>query len=285
MTDPIKVLAIESWTLYAVGIILIALRMVSRRMALGGFSKFQADDWIMAFIVITYTGDVISVNQVMQNGSNYLPPGVAESLSPQGVKNAIWGSKMTLALEEFQLSTTWLVKACLLFMYNRLTNGLPREHLIVKWVAGYCVFGYVLTQILYLGVWCHPITEYWRVPVKYPQCATYYNHLITSTVFNVSSDLIMLCIPIPLIAKTQLPLKRKIILYSVFSLGLFVVLTAILNRYYNFTQPYSPIFLNWYIGEASTAVYIANVPLLWPLLKSLFRLDTWSGSRGSRRTP
>ncbi|OCK80452.1 hypothetical protein K432DRAFT_263125, partial [Lepidopterella palustris CBS 459.81] len=271
-------LAIESWTLYTVGICLIALRIYSRTLVLGSIKKLQLDDWLMVFIVFTFTGDVVSVNQVAVNGSNYMPPGAAEQLSPAGIKAAIWGSKMTLALEEFQLTTTWLVKACLLLMYSRLTTGL-KEHQAVKFVGIYCAFGYVLVQILYLAVWCHPIHEYWRVPVKYPQCASYYNHLITATVFNVSSDLMMLCIPIPLIIKSQLPLKRKLVLCAIFSLGVFVILTAILNRYYNFTQPYSPIFLNWYIGEAATAVYVANVPLLWPLLKILFKLDTWSSSR------
>ena len=69
----------------------------------------------------TFTGDVVSVNQVAVNGSNYLPPGEAEKLSTEEVKAAVWGSKMTVALEEFQLTTTWLVKACLLLMYSRLT--------------------------------------------------------------------------------------------------------------------------------------------------------------------
>jgi len=101
-----------------------------------------------------------------------------------------------------------------------------KQNLAVKVLAGYCVLGFVLTQILYLGVWCRPIQQYWAVPVKdcefhldswyldcFPdlhaaQCASYINHMITATVFNVSSDLMMLLIPIPLLIKAQLPLKR-----------------------------------------------------------------------------
>lgn len=249
-------------------------------MSLGSFKKLQLDDCLMLFIIFTFTGDVISVNQVAINGSNYLPPGKAEKLSPDEIKAAVWGSKMTVALEEFQLTTTWLVKACLLILYSRLTIGL-KEHRIVKIVSAYCAFGYLLVQTLYLAVWCRPIEEYWQVPAHQnkPQCVSYMNHMITATVFNISSDVMMLCIPIPLVFRTTLPLKRKLILCGVFSLGIFVVLTAVLNRYYNFTVPYSPIFLNWYIGEAATAVYVANVPLLWPLLKSIFNLDTWSRVR------
>ena len=50
------------------------------------------------------------------------------------------------------------------------------------------------------------------------------------------------------------------------------VLATVLNRYYNSTDPYSPIFLNWYIGELSTAVYVANIPLCWPLLRYCFKI-------------
>jgi hypothetical protein len=94
---------------------------------------------------------------------------------------------------------------------------------------------------MYLGYWCHPIQEYWAVPVKTcecacqdggrlpetyanmpfsAQCATYYNHMIFATAWNISSDLALFFIPIPVIAKSQLPLKRKIVLCCVLGLGL-----------------------------------------------------------------
>lgn len=65
-------------------------------------------------------------------------------------------------------------------------------------------------------------------------------------------------------------------LCGVFSLGIFVILAALLNRYYNFTIPYSLIFLNWYVGELSTAVFVANIPLCWPLLRRVFRVGTFA---------
>jgi hypothetical protein len=46
-----------------------------------------------------------------------------------------------------------------------LRSGL-KQNLAVKILAGYCVLGFVLTQILYLGVWCQPIQQYWAVPVQ-----------------------------------------------------------------------------------------------------------------------
>ena len=58
---------------------------------------------------------------------------------------------------------------------DRLTNacltsrsGL-KEGMVVKIAAAYCIVGYVIIQILYLGVWCRPIQYYWAVPVPHSQ--------------------------------------------------------------------------------------------------------------------
>ncbi|KAL8945868.1 MAG: hypothetical protein Q9222_007654, partial [Ikaeria aurantiellina] len=279
MVSSVQSLAIESWTLYPFGVLLIAARLVSRRLLLGSFAKLQIDDWLMVFVIVTFTGVIVSVNQVSENLSNYLPPGTAETFTPQEHDNAVYGSKFVMILEEFMLANTWLCKACLLILYHQMTLGL-KQNKLVKLVGAYCVFGYVLVQILYLAVWCRPIRQYWQVPVDNSQCASYYHHLITAAVFNISSDLMMLYIPLPILIKARLPPKRKIILCGVFSLGIFVILAAILNRYYNFTAGYgSLIYLNWYVGEAATSVFVANVPHLWPLLSRIFALGAFNSLR------
>ena len=89
----------------------------------------------------------------------------------------------------------------------------------------------------------------------------------------------MLLIPLPMLIRARLPLKRKIILCGVFSLGILVILCSILNRYYNFTSGYgSLIYLNWYAGEASTAVMVANIPHCWPILSRIFSLGSFKSS-------
>ncbi|KAJ9137543.1 Decarboxylase [Pleurostoma richardsiae] len=280
-------LAVDSWTLWGIGMATVICRLASRRMLFGSFKKYQLDDYLMMLAAISFTGVVVSSNQVAINGSNYVSDEVVAQFTPQERNNAEWGSKMLLALEQFQLATIWLVKACLLLLYARMTSGL-NEGIAVKALAVYCAVGYVIIQVLYLGVWCRPIYYYWAVPVPHdhPQCKSYHNHMITVTVLNVSSDLAMLCVPVPLIARAHLPLKRKLVLCVVFSLGALVVLVAILNRYFNFTTTNDLVFLVWYNGEASTAVMIANIPFCWTLLRRLFALDAWGGyssnGRGSR---
>jgi hypothetical protein len=63
----------------------------------------------------------VAISQVAQNGSNYLPDGAVELLTPDQRATAIYGSVMTFITEEFTLFTTWLIKACVLMMYGRLT--------------------------------------------------------------------------------------------------------------------------------------------------------------------
>lgn len=67
------------------------------------------------------------------------------------------------------------------------------------------------------------------------------------------------------------------------------ILCAILNRITNFTAPYgSLIYLNWYAGETATAVVVANVPHLWPLISRVFGLGAFkqvSGPDGFNQHP
>lgn len=70
---------------------------------------------------LTFTLDCWSINEVALNGSNYMSPEAAAALSPAGVKQAIYGSKMTLVTEMLTLTTQWGLKGVLCIMYYRLT--------------------------------------------------------------------------------------------------------------------------------------------------------------------
>lgn len=130
---------------------------------------------------------LVSAMQVARNGSNYLSASAAANLTPDELASAIYGSKMTLALEQLTLFTTWQAKACLLLLYYQLMSAyisipslrhtktlnfrfyrshLKKPKLAVKILAGYCVLSFILIQILLFGVWCRPIQQYWAVPVK-----------------------------------------------------------------------------------------------------------------------
>ncbi|RAQ59085.1 hypothetical protein COH20_001885 [Aspergillus flavus] len=265
-------LAIETWILYVVGILIIACRLISQRIAKGSWKRLQIDDYIMCFTAITYTGAMVSINQV--GWVNSRPEVHADEITPHAEELLIWGNIMCFAMEQFCTATTWLVKCCLLIIYSRLTR-LLREHTIVQIVAIYVGLSYILIEILLCAVWCRPIEAYWAPNVNDDfQCSTYFNHMIVSAVFNISSDLVMLCIPLPLFIRSHLRLGKKLAVCGVFGLGFVVILMAVLNRYYSLSTVGSMVFMRWYAAEISTAVYVANLPLMWPLIRVVFHLQT-----------
>ncbi|KAK0639205.1 hypothetical protein B0T16DRAFT_337132 [Cercophora newfieldiana] len=270
-----------AWSLWSLALVSVICRFVSRRILSGPkfWKDLKSDDYMMILALLLLAGVAYTTNEIAANGSNYVEEGATDNWTEEQYASARWGSKMLVAKEEVMLTCIWLVKFCLLILYGRMTSGL-RESLAVKITAGYCLLTYILAQVLYLGAWCRPVSNYWAVPIPpgHDQCKNYHNHLITVTILHVSSDLFTLAIPIPMIIRTRLPLRQKIVLCGVFSLGVLVVLLAILNRVFNFVMPHDLVFLAWYNGEASTAVIIANIPFCWPLVRRVFGVESWGGS-------
>jgi hypothetical protein len=84
----------------------------------------------------------------------------------------------------------------------------------------------------------------------------------------------MLALGIPMFARIQLPLSKKVPLVGIFSLGIFVILAAVLNKYYSFTDPFGNDWIFWYVRESATAIIVANLPFVWLLYRRVFGIRT-----------
>ncbi|KAK3116894.1 hypothetical protein LTR53_002264 [Teratosphaeriaceae sp. CCFEE 6253] len=256
-------LTVESWIWYGFVLAIAASRFVSRRMTFGSFKSFQLDDYLMLVALGFYTTLVASINIVRHTNSNLLPPGYdVTHLSQEDIQERTYGSKLILVVEQCQCCTIWLAKACLLTMYFRLTT-FRKENIAVKVLCGYVAFGFVFMEIFYFGVWCRPFSNYWAVPTPNIQCDAATNHLITNAVINLSSDCAMIAIGLPMFVRLSLPWRKKVPLIGIFSLGIFVILAAILNKVYSFSEPFGSLWTYWYVRESSTALLVANLPYVW----------------------
>ncbi|QDS76194.1 hypothetical protein FKW77_008228 [Venturia effusa] len=153
-----------------------------------------------------------------------------------------------------------------------MTRG-TTYNLFVKISIAYCILGLLIIESTYFFTLCRPFTQYWAVPVKNPQCATYFYYCIIQMVFNISSDILMLFIPVPFILNSKVPPMKRAMLIAIFSLGIFVILAAVLNKYYNFALPYYTVYMVWDIRETGTSIMVANVMCLWPLIR---KMTGWS---------
>ncbi|KAF7596830.1 hypothetical protein BBP40_012430 [Aspergillus hancockii] len=289
---------VESWIWYGFSILVIILRFISRLQLVKSVKSLQAEDFLMLLVLCFYTGLVVTLNRIEHAQTNLMKPGETEDLTPENIKDRVYGSKLVLVTEQCMLATIWGCKGCLLLLYARLTEGI-KQQLAVKILAAYVVGSYILLEILYFGVWCRPFKNYWAVPTpngmssRIPedclsdwgfsvQCSTATHHLIMTMVFNVSSDIFMMGIPLPLLISASLPLRSKITLVGVFSMGTFIILCATLSKVSSFKDPFSPQWLFWYVREASTAVCVANIPNCWSLVRRVFNLSSWTGSSHSK---
>lgn len=201
-------------------------------------------------------------------GSNLFPPGLEATFTQKDIEERIYGSKIVVISEQAMLNVIYTIKACMLLMYTRLTLGL-RDGRMVRWLAAYVAIGWFATELAYFTA-CRPFSGYWALPPPDPQCTTLANYAIVQASFNISSDILMLGIPIPLIVRMKLPWRQKIVLVFIFSLGVFVVIAALLTKVFNLTDVYSPGYMLWYVREASVAVYVSNLPMIWPMLREWF---------------
>ncbi|KAL3450234.1 hypothetical protein BJX65DRAFT_294008 [Aspergillus insuetus] len=256
----------ESVIFWSIGIVL-----VSRVIATGSLKRLYFEDYVMTLTFLIYTTLLILIQISSHYATNLMDPADYDQVlrDPQQVQDRIFGSKIVIGLEQCMLFSTWGVKICMLTMFWRLTKNL-RLHLYVKIVAVYVAVGFVVIMVTYYAVYCRPFAQYWAMPVENLQCATYQRYSITQAVFNLSSDAAMLAVPIPLIIKTQMKKTKKVLLICIMSLGVFTIVAAILNKVYNFASPYTTTYQIWYIREASTAIYVANLVCLWPLMRKIF---------------
>jgi len=267
-------LEVESSIWWGFIIFIAASRFISRRMTLGSFRRFQGDDYCMLVTLCFYTTLIVTINIVRHSNSNLFPPGFdIAALTPEQISDREFGSKMVLVVEQSQCVTIWGAKICLLILYHRLTQ-LRWENLGIKILTGYVVVSFVVMEVLYFAVWCRPFHEYWAVPTNSTQCNAATNHLITNAVFNLSSDVILMAIGLPMFLRMKLPWQKKLPLVLVFSLGLFDILAAVLNKVYSFSQPFGNMWSYWYVRESSTALLVANLPFVWHFWRKITGYNT-----------
>ena len=243
----------------------------------------------MALVAALYTALVVCLNVTAQGGgSNLYSPTLEGSFTPSQIHERILGSKIVVVSEQAMLNVVYAVKSCMLVMYTRLTLGLTTQKL-VRWLSAYVAVGWVASQVAFFTA-CTPFSDYWAMPLPEgkEQCATLARYSVVQAVFNISSDAAMLFVPLPLIFKTTMPGKQKAVLSVIFGMGLFVIIAALLTKVFNLSNVWDPRYMLWYVREASVAVYVSNLPMVWPLVREWAPwLRSWgpgsSGSRSARR--
>lgn len=235
--------AIQSWCLYAVGVSLICSRIIFRRITLGCFRKAQADDWLMVLVLLPYTASIVIANRI----SN---------------ERTVQDRKFRYALEELQIITMWLVKACLLVLYWRIfpTESQLWKRRTLQSLTALCCTSFLIVQISLLAS-CQSIQARWDPRDNSSQCSTYQTHTSIILPFNILTTLFILLLPIPFIST-----PRKLLQIILLMLGTLTLIAGIIGRVDILTKPTSTSYLPWYTAESSLFILFANLPFLTSLV-------------------
>ncbi|KIW20575.1 hypothetical protein PV08_01150 [Exophiala spinifera] len=273
---------VESWIWYTVTLCTVIARIVARLLHFKSVLRLQVEDFLMVFLTCLYTILIVFLNIDLTVSTNLIDPAHPVELTPHEIDQRTWGSKTVLLVEQCMCAVQWGTKICLLLLYWRITQNL-KQALVVKCAAVYVGLTYVVMEIFYFAVWCRPFHDYWKTPTNNTQCTTALHHLIMNLTFNLTSDVLILSIPLPLLIKSHLEFKRKFLLVFPFSLGIFTMVCAILSKIASFNHPYSSEWVYWYCREASTAMIVSNMPYSWALIRRMFHLRSFLGDSTANR--
>ncbi|KAI9736412.1 MAG: hypothetical protein M1818_006146 [Claussenomyces sp. TS43310] len=262
-------LRIQTYIWYPLCMAFISARIfaIGRR---DGWKHLKIDDYLMMLATIFYTVMVLTLirSTAGDGGIGFTPEQIA--LFTEDEKAAhILNAKYVQICEQFTLLTIYTAKWCMLVFYGRVTLGL-KARFLVKFAGVYIVVGFIATEISMFTL-CRPYSQYWALPSNDPdQCAFYRKYSIPQGVFNISSDILMLGIPIPLVITSKMAVRQKVAATAALSMGLFVVLASILSKTFALQARNldNIVYAFWYLREASVAMLVANIIVLWPWLRA-----------------
>lgn len=146
-------------------------------------------------------------------------------LTPEEVQHRATGSRLVLASRIFYALFIWMAKWSILEFLKRLVGAFwHTSYEIGLQIIRYFLVVTFIAVIISTLVECHPIQHYWQViPDPGPQCREGIAQLMTMGICDIITDIVLVAFPIPIVLRSEMPLKRKISLVLLFALSLGLV--------------------------------------------------------------
>ncbi|KAL4817640.1 hypothetical protein BDW67DRAFT_183446 [Aspergillus spinulosporus] len=269
---------VEAFTLLALAIVAIALRVVAR-WVIAGPKNFQLDDYLMPLAGVVYgleTGAAYCVGAWwMGLANNAMTDAQRLELSQhpnsEEYRLRVGGSKTQVLGWSLYTTLLWLLKACMAVFYSRLTAGLINMRIRVQ--IAYALIGATYIAVICSILFgCHPMHKNWQIypnPGNYCQPAVSKIDVYVTVTLNVATDIYLLTIPMPILFKARLPFREKLELLVLFSGGIFVMAAGILRCVLIVTAGANGAQQagSWACRETFVAVIIGNAPMIYPFLR------------------
>jgi hypothetical protein len=143
------------------GSAVLILRLVVRLRTVG-IRQLCGDDYITLLVLLCYVGDAVTVDRTYVLGTNVdFTQEWIMRMTPHERQHVITGSKLELLAWYSYTALIWALKACMLFFFGRLTNGLSMQT-YVRYLSVVIGLTYVAV-FLTITCGCLPIEKNWQI--------------------------------------------------------------------------------------------------------------------------
>ncbi|KAF2159434.1 hypothetical protein M409DRAFT_30052 [Zasmidium cellare ATCC 36951] len=271
-TTDTSTLFAEVWAEYGISICTHFLRFYAR-WKLFGFKNFDIGDAFAGLAMIFYTLETVGIYLLTSYGNNIgLNEETAMAVPDNKIADLTLGSKLAFMNWKWYISLIWCLKGVLLTIYVKLGTGVARQELVVKFMCLFTLSTWIACILTHTLI-CIPAHKSWQIkPYAGDNCTVRKPNYIVIAVLNSLTDMGIIMVPMPLLFKVKVPLKQKIALILLFSLGFFVIVATILRAYYSLKSLDTLMIA---LGWASRETFVATIVACAPGIKPLFSSQRW----------
>ena len=188
--------------------------------------------------------------------------------------------------EIFEILTYGTAKLSVIFLYRRIFALKIFRYVTTLAVA---VVGAWLVSFLFVIIFqCTPITSQWDSLeiMNQNNCVDQLPFYYANAITDLLTDVMILVLPLPMVARLQMPMKQKMAVTGMFLLGTLVCVTSAMRlavflklvpefpKHLSDVTYYNTPLGHWSLIEASLSVVSACLPTLRPLFNSSRRKQT-----------
>ncbi|KAF2750717.1 hypothetical protein M011DRAFT_474224 [Sporormia fimetaria CBS 119925] len=248
------------------GFFCVLLRFFSR-LKYVGFVGLEDYLIVLSMIFSALTSVCLIQGAVLGNGKHFL------NVPPQNFLQLL--RYLYFGILAYHVSLTF-TKLSILTQYWRIFT-FRGSRMPIYLAAGLCT-AYGITATVSATFTCTPIDAYWDYSKKpFAKCVNQDKMYHANAGINIATDLIVAALPLQPMWNLRIPIRQKIAVIAILTLGWFVVIISILRLYFLVLVAEHPMDATWYSGpvaywsalEINLAIVCASTPALKPLIVNI----------------
>ncbi|KAI0897737.1 hypothetical protein F4806DRAFT_507575 [Annulohypoxylon nitens] len=247
-----------------------------------------ANGWWLKILGIAVTVDILIMTKLGGLGTHAQYDDDGNPANPEAI--VVYG-KTVYALELLTWPAVGFTKVSVVLMYKRIFTT-PKFKIIANILIGFNI-AWTIAFTFALMFSCMPIVSSWDFDIPYT-CVDLVALFTTALATDVTTDFLVLLLPIYKVWQLQMPMERKLMIVGIFLLGGLVSVVGLIRIHYltqvygvlesspeaDTTYMYSQVYY-WTIIETNVGVLSACLPTFRPIQERLARYISFTKLRNS----